>query len=105
MAGQTVFIGCGAGFAGDRTDAAVPVVETLAAGKGCTPAQLALAWVLAQGNDIVPIPGSTRIERVQENAGALDVSLTAEELATLDALAPTVAGDRYPEGGMRLVNR
>jgi aryl-alcohol dehydrogenase-like predicted oxidoreductase len=83
----------------------LPVVEALAAKKGCTPAQLALAWVLSQGDDIVPIPGSTRIERVTENAGALDVSLTAEDLATLDALAPTVAGDRYPEGGMKSVNR
>ena len=83
----------------------VATVEALAHGKGCTPAQLALAWLLAQADDIVPIPGSTRKERVEENAGAVTVSLTPEELATLDTLAPTVAGDRYAEGGMKTVNR
>src|SRR5262249_34686693 len=76
-------------------------VETLAREKGCTPAQLSLAWLLSRGKDVVPIPGSTHIERVEENAGAVDVSLTAEDVATLAALAPTVAGERYAEGGMR----
>ena len=80
-------------------------VQTLAREKGCTAAQLALAWLLSRGKDIVPIPGSTRAERVAENAGALDVQLTAADIASLDALAPTVAGERYPEGGMRAVNR
>jgi aryl-alcohol dehydrogenase-like predicted oxidoreductase len=80
-------------------------VQTLAREKGCTAAQLALAWLLSRGKDIVPIPGSTRAERVAENAGALDVQLSAADVASLDALAPSVAGDRYAEGGMRAVNR
>ena len=80
-------------------------VEQLAKSKGSTPAQLALAWLLSRGEDIIPIPGSTRIERVRENAGATSVKLSAEDIRSLDALAPTVAGERYPEGGMRAVNR
>jgi aryl-alcohol dehydrogenase-like predicted oxidoreductase len=80
-------------------------VQALAREKGCTAAQLALAWLLSRGKDIVPIPGSTRAERVAENAGALDVQLSAAEIASLDALAPSVAGQRYAEGGMRAVNR
>ena len=76
----------------------------LATAKGCTPAQLALAWLLAQGDDIVPIPGSTRAERVAENAGALGVTLTAGDLSALEALAPQVSGNRYMDGGMKLVN-
>jgi aryl-alcohol dehydrogenase-like predicted oxidoreductase len=80
-------------------------VEELARAKSCSPAQLALGWLLAQGPDIVPIPGSTRAERVEENAAAVDVRLSGEDLAALDAIAPSVAGDRYPEGGMRAVNR
>lgn len=83
----------------------VATVETLAHHKGCTPAQLALAWLLSRGDDVVPIPGSTRMDRVEENAGAVTVTLTPDELATLDTLAPTVAGDRYAEGGMKTVNR
>jgi aryl-alcohol dehydrogenase-like predicted oxidoreductase len=80
-------------------------VEQLARAKGSTPAQLALAWLLARGEHVIPIPGSTRIERVEENAGATRVQLSAEDIRSLDALAPTVAGARYPEGGMRAVNR
>ncbi len=83
----------------------VAKVEELARSKGCTPAQLALAWLLAQGPDVIPIPGSTRAERVEENAGAVRVQLSREDLAALDAIAPSVAGERYPEGGMRAVNR
>jgi len=83
----------------------VATVERLARAKGCTPAQLALAWLLSRGGDIVPIPGTTKFERVQENAGALNVTITAQDVAALDALAPAVAGDRYAEGGMRAVNR
>jgi aryl-alcohol dehydrogenase-like predicted oxidoreductase len=82
----------------------VAKVETLAADKGCTPAQLALAWLVAQGDDIVPIPGSTKAARVRENAAALDVQLTTADVAVLAALAPAVAGERYMEGGMKLVN-
>jgi aryl-alcohol dehydrogenase-like predicted oxidoreductase len=80
-------------------------VQDLARKKGCTPAQLALAWLLSRGPDIVPIPGSTRVERVEENAAAVDIRLTREDLAMLDALGPMVAGDRYAEGGMKAVNR
>ena len=82
----------------------VATVERIAGKKGCTLAQLALAWLRSRGNDIVPIPGSTRIEGVEENAGAVTLSLTSEEIATLDTLAPTVYGDRYAAGGMKAVN-
>ena len=80
-------------------------VEALAARKRCTPAQLAIAWLLSRGEEIVPIPGSTRAERVEENAGAVAVTLSAAEIGELDAVGATVAGQRYAEGGMRSVNR
>jgi len=82
-------------------------VEEIAREKGCTPAQLALAWLLARGPEIVPIPGTTRRSRLQENAGATAVTLTKHELARIDAVAPkgVAAGARYAETGMRLVNR
>ena len=80
-------------------------VEALARDKGCTPAQLAIAWLLARGDDIVPIPGSTRPERVEENAAATAITLSPGDIATLDAVGGAVAGERYPEGGMRTVNR
>jgi aryl-alcohol dehydrogenase-like predicted oxidoreductase len=83
----------------------VAAVEALAQKKGCTPAQLALAWLLARGPEIIPIPGSTRAERVKENAGAVRVQLTAADMQSLDDLGLAVAGDRYAEGGMRAVNR
>jgi hypothetical protein len=63
----------------------VTAVEGLARRKGCTPAQLALAWLLSRGDDVVPIPGSTRVERVEENAAAVDIVLTPEDVAALDA--------------------
>lgn len=74
-------------------------VRAIAQEKGCTPAQLALAWVLAQGPDVVPIPGTKRVERLEENVGALDVHLTADDLARLDEAAPAgaTAGERYPD--------
>ena len=80
-------------------------VEQLARAKGCTPAQLALAWLLSRGELVIPIPGSTRIERVEENVGATRVQLSAADIQALDVLAPNVAGERYAEGGMRAVNR
>jgi len=97
-------------FQGDnfrRNLAMVDRVARVAARKGCTPAQLALAWVLAQGGDIVPIPGSKRRERLEENAAAADIRLTPEDLQEIDALLPPgmAAGTRYPEVGMRAVNR
>ena len=80
-------------------------VEALAARKHCTPAQLAIAWLLHRGEDIIPIPGSTRAERVEENAAAVGISLSTEEMKELDGVGAMVAGQRYPEGGMRAVNR
>lgn len=82
----------------------VAQVRALAHAGGCTPAQLALAWLLAQGDDIVPIPGSTRAERVEENAGAISVQLSPVDLASLAALAPNVVGDRYMAAGMKSLN-
>jgi aryl-alcohol dehydrogenase-like predicted oxidoreductase len=82
-------------------------VEEIARAKRCTPAQLALAWVLAQGNDIVPIPGTKRRKYLQENVGALDVVLTNEDLARIEEVAPknAFAGSRYPEAMMKLLSR
>jgi aryl-alcohol dehydrogenase-like predicted oxidoreductase len=82
-------------------------IRAIAADKGCTPAQLALAWVLAQGDDIVPIPGTKRRQYLEENVGALDVRFTPEELTEIDSLLPrgAAAGPRYTEEGMRTVNR
>ena len=82
-------------------------VEQIATQKKCTPAQLALAWLLAKGDDIVPIPGSKRRSRVEENVGAADVALTAQDVATLDEIAPAgvAAGERYPPRAMSTVYR
>ncbi len=82
-------------------------LEEIAREKRCTPAQLALAWVLAQGDDIVPIPGTKRRKYLQENIGALDVILTSGDLARIDEVAPheAVAGARYPDWAMAMVNR
>jgi aryl-alcohol dehydrogenase-like predicted oxidoreductase len=82
-------------------------VEELAAQKGCTPAQLALAWVLAQGEDIVPIVGTKRRTYLEENLAALDVELTAEDLDRINEIVPqgAAAGTRYPEAMMKMVNQ
>jgi aryl-alcohol dehydrogenase-like predicted oxidoreductase len=82
-------------------------VKRVAARKQCTPAQLALAWVLAQGDDIVPIPGSKRRERLEENAAAADIHLTPDDFREIDALLPPgiAAGTRYAEGGMQTINK
>jgi aryl-alcohol dehydrogenase-like predicted oxidoreductase len=82
-------------------------VSEIAREKHCTPAQLALAWVLAQGNDIVPIPGTKRRKYLQENIGALDVDLTGEDLERIEKVAPkdAFAGSRYPEAMMKLLGR
>ena len=82
-------------------------IEEMAAQKPCTPAQLALAWLLAKGDDIIPIPGSKRRARVEENSAAADVTLSAEDVATLDAIAPAgvAAGERYPPRSMSTVYR
>jgi aryl-alcohol dehydrogenase-like predicted oxidoreductase len=85
----------------------VAAVERLAQAKGCTSAQLALAWVMAQGDDVVPIPGTKRRRYLEENAAAADVALSHEELRALTDLFPTGAasGERYPPAMMQLVNR
>ncbi len=82
-------------------------IGEIAADKKCTPAQLALAWVLAQGPDIVPIPGTKKRSYLEENIGALNVKLTAADLARIDEVAPkdAAAGTRYPEAMMSSVNR
>jgi len=80
-------------------------VEDLAGEKGCTPGQLALAWVLAQGDDVVPIPGTKRRTYLEENLAAVDIELTPAELARIDAEVPAAAGERYDRVGMTTVNR
>ena len=97
-------------FQGDNFQRNLDLVERvgeIARAKKCTPAQLALAWVLAQGNDIVPIPGTKRRKYLQENVGALDVDLTVADLARIDEVAPkdAFAGSRYPKAMMDLLNR
>jgi aryl-alcohol dehydrogenase-like predicted oxidoreductase len=79
-------------------------VKEIAAEKGVTPAQLAIAWVLAQGDDLVPIPGTKRRAYLEQNAGAVEVKLTADDLARIDAELPEPAGERYDETGMATVN-
>jgi aryl-alcohol dehydrogenase-like predicted oxidoreductase len=96
-------------FVGDNRRANLRIVDAVAAvaaAKGCTPAQVALAWVLSRGEDVVPIPGTTRISRLDENAGAAFVGLSAAELTQLaDAIPPNAAsGDRYPTGMKALVD-
>lgn len=85
----------------------VDQVNLLARDKGVTPGQLALAWVLAQGEDLVPIPGTKRIKYLEENLGALEVGLDADDLARIEAIFPVdaVAGTRYPEAMMGALNR
>jgi len=84
----------------------VDEVRAIAAAKGCTPSQLALAWVLAQGDDIVPIPGTKRRAYLEENVAALDVVLTADDLGRIDRVLPrgAASGDRYPAASMPLLN-
>ena len=91
----------GENFAKNR--ALVERVEAMAADKECTVAQLSLAWLLAQGPDVLPIPGTKRIERLEENLAALDVQLTQDEIHEIDEAVPlgAAAGTRYPAGGMR----
>ncbi|PVE26322.1 aldo/keto reductase [Microvirga sp. KLBC 81] len=82
-------------------------IDAMAQEKGCTPAQLALAWVLAQGDDIVPIPGTKRRKYLEQNVGALDVTLTKEDLERIDRIIPpgAAAGTRYAAAGMQTVGR
>ncbi len=84
----------------------VSKIEQLAVTKGCTPSQLALAWVLAQGEDIVPIPGTKRVQYLDDNLASLRVRLTPEELAQIDALLPagSTSGDRYHAQAMKAID-
>jgi aryl-alcohol dehydrogenase-like predicted oxidoreductase len=90
----------------DRNKALAAEVKRMAEAKGCTPAQLALAWVLAQGDDIVPIPGTRRRRHLDDNMGALDVQLSPDDLETIERAVPreAVAGQRYTDQGMASVN-
>ncbi len=91
----------------DRNLELVRHVEELARERGVKPGQIALAWVLAQGQDVVPIPGTKRRKYLQENVGALDVVLTSEDLARIDEITPAgaAAGSRYQESMMQMVGR
>jgi aryl-alcohol dehydrogenase-like predicted oxidoreductase len=94
-------------FTGENLDQNLAVaakVEEIAIEKGCTPAQLAVAWVLARGDDLVPIPGTKRRTYLEQNADAVEVKLTPEELDRIDADLPEPAGERYNEAGMASVN-
>ena len=86
----------------DRNRALVAKIEAVAAKKSCTPSQVTLAWLLAQGPDVVAIPGTRYAARFDENLGALDVKLSPEEVAHISAAVPAgaAAGTRYPAGGM-----
>jgi aryl-alcohol dehydrogenase-like predicted oxidoreductase len=97
-------------FQGDnfrRNLEVVARVQAIAARKGCTPAQLALAWVLAQGDDLAPIPGTKRRTYLKENIGALNVTLSAADLAEIEAAFPVglAVGDRYPAAMMQTLSR
>lgn len=84
----------------------VDKLEEISKAKNCTPSQLALAWLLHQGDDIIPIPGTKRIKYLEENAAAVDIKLTEEEIKQITALSDQikVVGERYAEAGMKLVN-
>ncbi|KAB0666670.1 aldo/keto reductase [Oryzomonas japonica] len=97
-------------FQGENFDKNLHLVEQIkdiAARKGCTPGQLALAWVMAQGNDIVPIPGTKRRKYLEENVAAAAVTISAAEMAEIDRVLPkgAAAGERYPAAMMAIINR
>ncbi len=105
---QNDFRRSGPRFTGENLEANLKLAEKvaeIAQEKGVTPAQLALAWVLAQGEDLVPIPGTKRRKYLEENAAAVDVELTQEDLDRIEAELPAAAGDRYDEAGMASVNQ
>ena len=90
----------------ERNQAMIAEIGRLAEAKGCTSAQMAIAWILAQGENLVPIPGTQRRQYLEQNVGALDVALSEEDLAAIEAavLPGMAAGDRYPERGMTTIN-
>lgn len=89
----------------EKNRSLVARIEEIAAAKECTPSQLALAWLLAQGDDVVAIPGTRYVNRLEENVGAMGVSLTDAEIAQISTAIPkgAASGDRYPPGGMKRV--
>jgi aryl-alcohol dehydrogenase-like predicted oxidoreductase len=96
-------------FQGEQFQRNLAIADTIgemAREKGVTSAQLALAWVLAQGADVIPIPGTSHVQRLEENHGSIDVVLTSDELKRLDQVAPkgAAAGERYEPGMMQLLN-
>jgi len=94
-------------FVGENLEANLSLaakVQEIAADKGITPAQLAIAWILAQGDDLVPIPGTKRRSYLEQNAAAVDIELTAEDLARINVELPEAAGARYDEAGMAAIN-
>ena len=94
-------------FQGDAYTANVALVdeiEAVASARGCTPAQVALAWVICRGEYVLTIPGTTKLENLQSNLGSYAIELGAEELETLGALADRVSGERYDERGMAAIN-
>jgi aryl-alcohol dehydrogenase-like predicted oxidoreductase len=95
----------GANF--DANLAQLAVLEDLAGAKGCSTAQIALAWLFAQGDDILPIPGTRKSAHLEDNAAALDLALSADELAALDRAfsGGAAAGERYKAAGLAMVNR
>ncbi|MGB5983872.1 MAG: aldo/keto reductase, partial [Desulfobacterales bacterium] len=94
-------------FQGEAYEANVALVtelEVLASAKSCKPAQVALAWVLSQGNHVMTIPGTSKLDNLKVNLGAYDIALADDELKRLDRLADQVKGDRYDERGMSIIN-
>ena len=89
----------------ERNRKLVARIEAMAKAKDCTPSQLTLAWLLAQGSDVLPIPGTRYKHRLEENVGAMRVSLTPQDVEEMSAAIPAgaAAGTRYPEGGMKAV--
>jgi aryl-alcohol dehydrogenase-like predicted oxidoreductase len=83
----------------------VGAVKEIAQQKKCTLSQVALAWLLHKGKDIIPIPGTTRIDNLLENIKAADIKLSAEDLSNIDSIMKVISGTRYPEAGMKMVNR
>jgi aryl-alcohol dehydrogenase-like predicted oxidoreductase len=81
-------------------------IEELAAAKGCTPGQLALAWVLSRGEDVIPIPGTKRRAYLEENLAAVEIALSEDDLAQIEQVFPlgAASGDRYPESAMKMLN-
>jgi aryl-alcohol dehydrogenase-like predicted oxidoreductase len=94
-------------FQGDAYESNVALVaeiEALASAKSCNPAQVALAWVLSRGDHVMTIPGTSKLDNLKVNLGAYDTALADDELKKLNRLADQVKGDRYDEGGMRIIN-